>query len=116
MNGGTATDLYYSNQWQVVEERLSGTTAPTAQYVWSPVYVDAMIERDTAGGPRLYVQQDAHWNVTALVSTSGAVQERYAYDPYGKATVLNPTTEVGLPHGERWPSKRTSLWESPLLT
>jgi RHS repeat-associated protein len=74
----------------VVEEQVNG--AMTAQYVWSPVYVDAMIERDTAGGPRLYVQQDAHWNVTALVDTTGTPKERYTYDPYGKATVLNPTT------------------------
>jgi RHS repeat-associated protein len=35
---------------------------------------------------RLYVQQDANWNVTAVTNTSGTVQERYIYDPYGKAT------------------------------
>jgi RHS repeat-associated protein len=79
-NGGTATDLYYSRAWQVLEEEVSG--AMTAQYVWSPVYVDALVERDT-GSQRLYVQQDANWNVTALVSNTGTVQERYVYDPYG---------------------------------
>lgn len=26
---------------------------------------------------RLYVQQDANWNVTAVVNTSGSIQERY---------------------------------------
>jgi RHS repeat-associated protein len=35
------------------------------------------------------VQQDANWNVTALVSTSGSVVERYVYDTYGKPTFLN---------------------------
>jgi RHS repeat-associated protein len=60
------------------------------QYVWSPVYVDAMIERDTPT-QRLYVQQDADWNVTALVNTSGSVVERYVYDPYGSVTYLNAT-------------------------
>jgi RHS repeat-associated protein len=89
VNGGTPADLYYSSSWQVVEEQVAGAT--TAQYVWSPVYVDAMVERD-AGGQRLYVQQDANWNVTALVDTTGAVRERYVYDPYGKATVLDPAT------------------------
>jgi RHS repeat-associated protein len=89
-NGGTPTDLYYSAISQVVEERVAGVMQ--AQYVWSPVFVDAMIERDTAGGPRLYVQQDANWNVTAVVNTAGAVQERYVYDPYGKPTVLDPNT------------------------
>jgi RHS repeat-associated protein len=87
-NEGGAKDLYYSNQWQVLEEQVGGFTQ--AQYVWSPVYVDAMVERDQ-GGQRLYVQQDANWDVTALVdTTTGAVQERYAYDPYGKASVLTP--------------------------
>src|SRR5262249_54433170 len=46
-NGGTPTDLYYSRAWQVVEERTS--SAVEAQYVWSPVYVDAMVERDHDG-------------------------------------------------------------------
>ncbi|MCX5673954.1 MAG: RHS repeat-associated core domain-containing protein [Planctomycetota bacterium] len=31
-------------------------------------------------------------NVTALVNASGAVVERYAYDPYGKVTILDGTT------------------------
>ena len=65
------------------------------QYVWSPVYVDAMIlrDRDTdANGSldeRLWVQQDANMNVTALVNGSGSVVERYAYDPFGSATVYD---------------------------
>src|SRR5262249_1988669 len=86
---GTARDFFFSMAWQVIEERVAGTAAD--QYVWSPVYVDAMIERDrdpTGGGTlseRLYVQQDANWNVTALISTTGTVQERDLEDPYGQA-------------------------------
>ncbi|HEV2292459.1 MAG TPA: RHS repeat-associated core domain-containing protein [Tepidisphaeraceae bacterium] len=45
--GGTARDLYHSNQWQVLEERESGSAK--TQYVWSPVYVDAMVLRDQLG-------------------------------------------------------------------
>src|SRR5262249_2855150 len=37
-----STDLYFSKDWQVLEERNS-SNAPTARYVWSPVYVDAMV-------------------------------------------------------------------------
>src|SRR5207237_5877853 len=96
-NPGTAVDLFFSKDWQVVEDRIGGTTK--VQYVWSPVYVDAMIERDrdADGNPangleeRLYVQQDANWNVTALVNTSGSVVERYVYDAYGAVTYLNAT-------------------------
>jgi RHS repeat-associated protein len=38
----------------------------------------------------LYYCQDANWNVTAVVSASGSVVERYMYAAYGKATVLEP--------------------------
>jgi RHS repeat-associated protein len=100
-NGAPTKSLYYSSAWQVLEEDWSG--AAQVQYVWSPVYIDAMVERDrnadgnTSTGPggleeRFYVQQDATWNVTAIVNTSGAVQERYVYDPYGQPTILDATT------------------------
>jgi len=89
VNPGTATDLYYSSDWRMLEEQVGGVSK--VQYVWSPVYLDALILRDrdadgnSANGleERLYVQQDANWNVTALLNTSGTVVERYAYDPYG---------------------------------
>src|SRR5262249_8079319 len=63
-NPGTLRVLYYSSGWQVLEERVSGNVAD--QYVWSPVYIDAMIERDRDTNSdgvvdeRLYVQQDGN--------------------------------------------------------
>jgi YD repeat-containing protein len=90
---GVTTDLYYSAAWQVLEERVGGQT--TVQYVWSPVYVDALVLRDRdsdADGTleeRLWVVQDANWNVTALIDNTGAVVERYVYDPFGSVTVLD---------------------------
>lgn len=96
---GVTTDLYYSAQWQVIEERVSG--AATKSYVWSPVYVDAMVARDRdtdANGSldeRLYVMHDANFNVTGLVTTSGTVVERYTYDPYGVATVRDGSWTAG---------------------
>jgi RHS repeat-associated protein len=42
---GITTNLFYSTSDQVIEEQQSGTT--TTQYVWSPFYVDQMIERDS---------------------------------------------------------------------
>jgi RHS repeat-associated protein len=97
--GATTTDLYYSAGWQVLEERVG--TATKARYVWSPVYVDAMIlrDRDTdANGSldeRLWVMQDANWNVVGLVNGSGVVVERYAYDAFGAVTVMNGSWTVG---------------------
>ncbi|CEF48204.1 unnamed protein product [uncultured bacterium] len=50
-------------------------------------------DRDTdANGTldeRLWVQQDASWNVTALLDGIGAVIERYVYDPFGVVKVLD---------------------------
>jgi len=81
--GFTTTSLYYSSTWQVLEEDTSSGT-PQVQYVWSPMYTDSLVERDLPlTNQRLYVQQDANWNVTAITQ-SGSVQERYVYDPYGK--------------------------------
>jgi RHS repeat-associated protein len=96
--GNDTTDLYYSSQWQVLEERVNDNGK--YRYVWSPVYVDAMVLRDRLDtSERLWVQQDANFNVTAIVDGSGGVVERYSYDPYGKATVLNAnwaTTSSGV--------------------
>jgi RHS repeat-associated protein len=104
-------DVYYSQDWQVLEERVRTpagaipTTADT-RFVWSPVYVDAMIARDRnadgntttgTGGleERVYALQDANWNTTAIIAAAGvpgvaagAVVNRFIYAPYGRSDVL----------------------------
>jgi len=91
VNFGTLTSLYYNSSWQVVEEQQSGSMVQ--QYVWNPLGVDSMVERDTTT-QRLYVEHDANGDVTSVIDTSGNVQERYIYDPYGAVTVLTPTWTV----------------------
>jgi hypothetical protein len=96
---GSTRDLYYSDQWQVVEERVGGTAR--VSYVWSPVYVDMMVARDRDADnngsleTRHYVTTDANFNVTSVVSSAGVVLERYAYDPFGAETYLNALPDVG---------------------
>jgi len=73
---------------------------PRTQYMWSPandvVWVDAMIFRDRDSDSdgsldeRIYVQQDANYNVTPLIGITGVVLERFVYDSYGSPTTLNP--------------------------
>lgn len=100
---------YYSDQWQVIEERVQTTARSTtgrlnAQYVWSPVSVDALIERDRDSNgdaildERVYALQDANWNVTALVAgpgvagyAVGAIINRFAYSPYGTTQLMTPS-------------------------
>jgi RHS repeat-associated protein len=94
-DGTTEKHLYYSDQWQVLEERGGGNAV--TQYVWSPVYVDAMILRDrdadaSSGNgleERIYVLHDANFNVTAITDASGTVLERYAYEAYGRPFYLD---------------------------
>jgi RHS repeat-associated protein len=80
----------------VIEERSGTATTPTYQYVWGLTAAPTLVLRDDFTGsttsPRLYAQQDANGNVTALVDATGVVKERYLYDPYGAVTVLNPST------------------------
>jgi len=96
-NSGTQRDLFYDRAWQLLEEDVSGSMAD--QYVWSSVYIDALVERDTPT-LRIYVQQNANFDVTSLVDTSGNVQERYIFDPYGAVTILTPS----------WSSRGTSSY------
>jgi hypothetical protein len=60
-------DLYYSADWQVIHERVG--SAIKAEYVWSAVYVDALVYRNRDADnnastgwsgleERLYVQHD----------------------------------------------------------
>ncbi|MFO0799414.1 MAG: RHS repeat-associated core domain-containing protein [Gemmataceae bacterium] len=132
-DGTTVTDLYYSDRWQVVEEQVGGDTV--SRYVWSPLYVDGLVlrDRDTdADGvvdERLWVLQDANWNVTALVDDTGAVVERYVYDPFGQATVYDASYKVQsgsaydwvyLHQGLRWDATaglydNRHRWYSPTL-
>jgi RHS repeat-associated protein len=69
------------------------------QYVWDIRYIDAPIYRlrddspptgsgdDNAMDEQYYYTTDANMNVTALINAStGNVEERYTYDPYGKPT------------------------------
>jgi RHS repeat-associated protein len=104
-------DIYYSQDWQALEERVRtspsqvATTADT-RFIWSPVYVDAMIARDRnsdgsattgTGGleQRVYAIQDANWNTTAIIAATGVpgvaagnVINRFAYTPYGESQTL----------------------------
>ena len=90
---GTTRHFYYSRQWQVLEEQVGGVAE--RQFVWGVRHLDDLVlrERDTDDSgtldERLYVLHDA-MHVSAIISTSGAVQQRYGYDAFGAARVLQP--------------------------
>jgi hypothetical protein len=74
------------------------------QYVWGPQYVDDLVVRyrdaDANGSysspsleEELYSLVDANWNVTAVTNSTGAIQERFTYTPYGVSTVPDASFE-----------------------
>jgi RHS repeat-associated protein len=122
-------DMFYSQSWQVLEERVraSGGDIPATadtRYIWSPVYVDALVARDRnadantstgTGGleERVYALQDANWNTTAIVAASGvsgfstgAIINRFVYTPYGESQTL--TASWGTPAAG---SSRATPWQ-----
>jgi RHS repeat-associated protein len=117
--GSTTTDLYYSSNWQVLEERVGSDVK--VSYVWSPVYVDAMIARDRdtdANGSldeRLYALHDANFNIVGLVDTSGNAVERYAYDAFGGFVVLDASWGSRASSSYAWKYQfQGLLWDTDL--
>lgn len=87
LNGGQTRRHYYTIAWQVVEERINTSSVADRQFVWGLRYIDDLIERDR-GSERFYVLHD-FFNPTAIVDISGAVQERYGYEAFGSARVMD---------------------------
>ncbi|HAU39159.1 MAG TPA: hypothetical protein DCX07_15770 [Phycisphaerales bacterium] len=93
--GGDTFDYYDNGNWQVLEERKNGSANAQVQYVWDGRYVHSPALRwrdencDGQDIETLYYTNDANFNVTALIDTSGNVAERYVYDAYGKVTIYN---------------------------
>lgn len=88
-SGGSVRHYYYSDEWQVLEERLDASTTADRKYVWGLQYIDDLVLRDTSS-ERLYALQDALFNVVALTDDTGDVVERFAYQPYGESEPLDP--------------------------
>ena len=105
---GTTTNFFNSTEGQVIEEQANATGYYTQRYVWSPTYINSMVDRDTdtSGSgltptgsefSRVWPIQDANYNTVALVvmsDGSATVVERYAYLPFGTVTYMNGSYTV----------------------
>jgi len=85
--------LYIYDGWQCIEERNAATPSTVLrQYVYGSQYIDEVVCKieDPGGTPgKLFYLHDCNYNVVALTNTSGAVQERYNYEPYGGLTIAD---------------------------
>jgi RHS repeat-associated protein len=97
------TRLFYYDGLRVIEQgELDGSNnyAATHQYVWG-LYLDELLVYDydddadgnfdaidqQGGDKRYYALQDFIYSTAALINSSGTVQERYEYEPYGTPTL-----------------------------
>lgn len=87
-DGTNTRHYYYSDQWQVLEERLNSSSSADRRFVWGIRSLDDLILRDDTS-QRLYALSDALGSVTAVVNTSGTVQERYGYDGFGQPRYMD---------------------------
>ena len=89
------THTYWSDRWKPLEERIGSSTSAARSYLWGerPGHRDELIlrDRDTDGNgtldERLYATMD-YFNGTAVLNTSGVVQERYAYSAFGVRRIM----------------------------
>ncbi len=59
------------------------------QHVWGVRYIDELVCRDDGTPERLYPTQDANFNVTSLLDSTGDLKQYFVYDPYGISYVYN---------------------------
>jgi len=123
-------DYYYNMAWQVLEIRKEGDTDPQKQYIWSVRYIDEPVVRFCDGNTdgdyndtednTLYYCVDANQNVTALAeynNGSRRIVERYAYDPYGRVTVLHGSVDADGTDtsGNEWEARTEDTFENEVL-
>jgi RHS repeat-associated protein len=89
---------YYSDQWQILEERIDDETTADRQFVWGQRYLDDLVlrdrdvDRDGSLDERLYVLSD-FFNPTAIADEDGVVVERYGYNAFGLSRVMDADFE-----------------------
>jgi RHS repeat-associated protein len=93
--GSVVTHTYWSDRWKPLEERTGSSASASRSYLWGerPGHRDELVlrDRDTNGDgtldERLYATMD-YFNGTAVLDTSGAVLERYAYSAFGVRRIM----------------------------
>ena len=99
-SGSPTTNYYYYDNQQIIEEQ--NGVATTATYTYGR-YIDDVLTMDR-GGQTYYYHANSMCSVHALSDSTGNVVERYAYDVYGRVSVLGaiyspaPLNAWGTPH------------------
>ncbi len=104
----TVRHFYYSDQWQVLEERLDEETSADRQFVWGRRYRDDLVLRDRTTeenlDERIYVLHD-FFHPTTLVDNEGDVIQRMGYDAYGTSRLMLPNFGSSAPDDYEWETR-----------
>jgi RHS repeat-associated protein len=92
--------VYFYDGWRVCEEQDGRAGATETTFVWSPTYVDGLVQlARTAshglGEGTFYAHQNARADVVALTDGVGEVVERVVYDDFGNPSAVSA---VGNPY------------------
>ena len=84
--GASTTNVFIYDNARVIEDQ-NDAGLTQAVYAYGN-YIDEVLTMDR-GGQTYYYHQNALWSPQALTDSTGSVVERYTYDAYGQATVLD---------------------------
>jgi RHS repeat-associated protein len=101
--GSDTRHYYYTDRWQIIEERLNASTSADRQFVWGLRYTDDLVLRDR-GSERLYVIQD-YFQPTAVTDEAGVVLERYGYEAFGTSRVMDDEFNTETSSSYEWETR-----------
>jgi RHS repeat-associated protein len=87
---GTQDTIFVQVGQQTIADYVSGTAAasPEYTYAWGS-YIDELILRTEPSGTDLYYHRNQQYSTYAITNSSGSIQERYTYSPYGELTITD---------------------------
>ena len=88
---GSTTTVFALTGQQVICDYASGAapSASTYRYLYASYIDEPVLRVTTTGSVKTYYHRNQQYSVIALTSSTGAVQERYAYTAYGEPTITN---------------------------
>jgi RHS repeat-associated protein len=87
---GTQDTIFVQVGQQTIADYVSGTAAasPETTYAWGS-YIDELILRTEPSGTDLHYHRNQQYSTYAVTNSTGDIQERYAYSPYGELTITD---------------------------
>ena len=96
LTDGNTTTIFALSGQQVICDYASGAApvSSTYKYLYGSYIDEPVLRVTTTGSVKTYYHRNQQYSVIALTSSTGGVQERYAYTAYGVPTIANATGSV----------------------